>query len=159
MPLFVTPIDISGHAGPTAAYVAQQHKDVTTQLHSCAIGLKNQELFNVVLDVFKECSTFGWDGEGAEAIPHNVLRNTLFLVDALPLGLELPDISAEPDGAIELEWYRNPRRILSVSINPDGKLYYAALIGLSRQHGEVPFQEKLPEHLVQLIHKIGEVNA
>ena len=51
------------------------------------------------------------------------------LIEALPHGFPSPTVTAEPDGYLNLEWYRNPRRLLSVSISPQSSLYWAALIG------------------------------
>ena len=57
------------------------------------------------------------------------VKDTAFrFIQNLPLGFPQPKVSAEPDGHINLEWYRNSRRVISVSIAPNNRLHWAALI-------------------------------
>jgi len=88
-----------------------------------------------LLEVFKECSSEGWDGKEAKPISTEVLQYAIKFLNSFPLGIEVPEVGAEPDGAISLEWYRSPNKLISISINPDCWMYYAALIGTSKRHG------------------------
>ena len=82
------------------------------------------------------------------------MRNAWRFLEALPLGTESPEISAEPDGAIAFEWYRTPRKVLSASVDPDGSIYYAALLGTSRRHGVDYAQDGVSKDLLELILEI-----
>jgi hypothetical protein len=73
------------------------------------------------------------------------------LIDSLPLGFLRPSIGAEPDGHITLEWRRSPRRVLSVSVDPDGFLHYAGLFGNNKRFGTLTFFSTPPEELLQLV--------
>jgi hypothetical protein len=63
-------------------------------------------------------------------------------------------VGAEPDGHITLEWYRGPRWTLSVSVSPDGMLYYAALFGSSEVRGAEPFFGDVPDIILSLIRRV-----
>ena len=128
--------DISGYAGKIASFVAEEREKSRDRLEkSIVLGLAAKGTFQELDEVYEECSSAGWDGEQAEPISREVVEYTILFLESFPLGIEAPEISAEPDGAITLEWYRSPTRVISISINPDGWIYYAALIGTSRRHG------------------------
>jgi hypothetical protein len=104
--------------------------------------------------VYDACQQPGWDGEGSEAVEQDTLRNSYVFIEALPDAYPLPAITAEPDGHINLEWYRQPRRILSVSISPDGMLYWAALFGIEDPRGSCPFYGDIPETILYWIGRV-----
>ena len=66
-----------------------------------------------------------------------------------------PTIGVEPDGHITFEWYRDPGRVLSVSIGPDGDLHYAALLGgVSRVNGTEPFFRDVPKEIGEAVRRL-----
>ena len=73
---------------------------------------------------------------------------------ALPLGIAAPSVGAEPDGHLTLEWYRSPRRLLSVSVSPERDLHYAALLGPSKAYGTEAFFGDVPRTILDLIHRV-----
>lgn len=88
-------------------------------------------------EVFKECSVGGWDGESSQPISEEVFRRTRDFINWLYLSsfflndkkdMKNPDIGAEPDGSITLEWYNSPDEVMSLSVCPDGYIYWAELI-------------------------------
>ena len=74
----------------------------------------------------------------------------------LPLGFPQPEVSGEPDGHINFEWYRSPRRVVSVSIGPDSRLYWAALIGTESPRGSARYIERIPEIILDQIARVFE---
>jgi len=133
------PLTISGYSDETfdgAGYVAQEREKVFSYLQmSDTLGFAAKGTFQQLEETFEECSSEGWDGERAKPITEEVFQNTKTFLKSFPLGIESPEIGAEPDGAITLEWYRSSSRVISISINPGGWLYYAAIIGATRRHG------------------------
>ena len=90
----------------------------------------------------------------AKPVTKEVLRNAKVFLWSFPLGIESPEIGAEPDGAISLEWYRSSSRVISISINPGGRLYFAAIIGGERRHGDGFALFEVSEDLVKLIENV-----
>ena len=128
MVVMALPSTISGYASETALFVNKQRQNSYELLQeSNALGLAAKGTFQKLEEVYKECSMLGWEGENAVPISREVILYTQIFLRSLPFGIEAPEIGAEPDGAITLEWYRSIRKVLSVSINPDGWVYYAAL--------------------------------
>jgi hypothetical protein len=45
-----------------------------------------------------------------------------------PMSVPLPEIDVRQNGKIEFEWYQNPRKLVSFTIDQNGRLVYSALI-------------------------------
>ncbi|MHB8866296.1 MAG: hypothetical protein ACYC6N_28250, partial [Pirellulaceae bacterium] len=69
------------------------------------------------------------------AVTEEVRDTAIRFIQNLPLGFPQPDVAREPDGHINFEWYRSPRRVFSVSIAPNNRLHWAALIGTESPRG------------------------
>jgi len=149
------PSTISESSSETADFVAQQRGISFGILQkSNALGFAAKGTFQQLDEVFEECSSEGWDGERAKAISIEVLRCTKRFLSSFPLGMEAPEVGAEPDGAITLEWYQSPNKVISISINPDGWMYYAALIDTSKRHGADYSLMGISDDLLYLISQI-----
>jgi hypothetical protein len=108
-----------------------------------------------LVEQFEECSQRGWDGYGAEPVRDDTYRNAYRFIEALPHGFPMPTVGAEADGHLTLEWYRNPSRVVSVSVSPEGDLHYAALLGgTARRNGTEPFLGDVPADLLQIIRRV-----
>jgi hypothetical protein len=116
-------------------------------------------MFEELLQIFKECRERNWDGYGAQPVSDETYHLASKFLRALPPGTPAPSLGAEPDGHITLEWYRSPRQTLSVSISPDGELYYAALLGTERICGMEAFRARMPQVLRDLITRIERQDA
>ncbi len=115
-----------------------------------------KNIFGELEKIFEECSSEGWDGERARTISKEVLQNARTFLESFPPDIELPQIAAEPDGAISFEWYRSPEEVISVSVNSEGEIYYAAIIGARRNHGKDPVRFGVSDNLVALIEEVTE---
>lgn len=99
------------------------------------------------------CAEPGWDGYGAAAVAPCTVQNAQAFVEALPRGVPMPSVSAEPDGHLTLEWYRSPNWVVSVSISPESYLYYAAMLGTARARGKEAFLGPVPESILQIVER------
>lgn len=142
-------------ASDEARFIAKQSEEGRRRLretHSLGLGADRalEELFVVA----RECRTPNWDGYGAEAIEEETCRQAYRFLEALPLGIPAPTVGAEADGHLTLEWYKTPERVLSVSISPNGMIYYAALIGSSKRSGTEPFLGEVPGDILHIIRRV-----
>ena len=117
--------------------------------------LGHHEALNDLFDVYHDCRESGWDGYCAAPVSKESFLAAYNLIRSLPLGFSRPTIGAEPDGQITLEWYRNPNRVLSVSVDPRGVLHFAGLFGADKQSGRITiFPDETPDELIHLVRKI-----
>lgn len=153
---------ISGCSGQDLSagdFIDQQMRELSIHLQkSNTLGFAARGVFWELEKTFNECGVDGWDGEKAKAITKEVLWSAKTFLESFPWGSESPEIGAEPDGAISLEWYRSPSRVVSISINPGGEVYYAAIIGAKRRHGMDPVSFFVSDDLLDLIGEVtGEI--
>ena len=142
-----------------ARYIDEEMEELSNYLHrSSTFGLIGGGTFRELQKTFEECSLEGWDGERAKPITKEVLLHAKIFLWSFPLGIESPEIGAEPDGAISLEWYRSPSRVISISINPRGRLYFAAIIGGNRRHGNGFTLFEVSRDLVELVEDVAGEN-
>lgn len=140
----------------SAHFVAVQGERWRRHLQdSFSLGFAGKGVFTELRAVAEECRTPNWDGYGAAPISAQTVRQASLFLGSLPLGTPPPSVGVEPDGHLTLEWYRSPHRTLSVSINPDGDLHYAALLGLSKAYGTEPFFGEAPQVILGLIRRVG----
>ena len=138
----------------TAEYIQQQLADQHRYLHkSAALGIE-QVLRDELAETWEECSQPDWDGYNALPVTPDSFANAERLLLSLPLGTELPSIGAIPSGHISLEWHHSRRRTLTVTVDEDGDLHYAALLGPGRVCGTEPFFDETPQIILDLIARV-----
>lgn len=95
-----------------------------------------------------------WDGEGADPIPDAALKEARTFLQKLPSSLPLPEVIAEPDGYLGLEWYSNKWLLYVVSFNGKGALSCSGLFGQSKTYGTWYMDEGIPGQILSDIAKI-----
>lgn len=137
-----------------AAKILQQTQRGIELRCKYAVTLSRQEAMDAVWEAW-QATEEGWKSADDEtAISKEVRDTAIRFVEALPLGFPQPSVSAEPDGHINLEWYRNPRRVISVSVAPSDRLHWAALIGSESPRGAVRFIDRVPESILHYIARV-----
>lgn len=114
----------------------------------------SQETLIELWEVWDECRDANWDGYNAMPVEREAYHAAYTLIESLPMRLPRPSVGAAPDGHLTLEWYRSPRRSLSVSVEPDGLLHYAGLYGASKRYGTMSFFSTTPSELIQLVRDV-----
>ena len=119
-------------------------------------GVERSNALEALEEVYQECSQEDWDGYGATPVTRNTLANARSFLNQLPVELSVQaDPGAEPDGHLTLGWYANSDQQISISIDADQNMYYAAHCGSKRrQHGADSFSRGIPAYIVQLIRDV-----
>ncbi len=138
--------------------VAQYIEDATRRdrryLHkSSAFGIQSV-LRDELAEAWEECHQPNWDGYDALPVSRDALRNMYTFLEAMPLGFPRPTIGADPHGHLSVEWYRSPRRVLSVSVSDDDLLHYAALLGSNSTCGTETYFGEVPESILNLVRRV-----
>lgn len=139
-------------ASNVAHYIGEQvGKGLERLRMSASFGYGMDVASEELSSVAEECAATGWDGYAAIPIERETIWQAERFLKALPLGMPAPAVSAEPDGHVTFEWYKSPRRVMSVSISQEGELHYAALLGSRKNYGTEPFFGKVPSEIQRLI--------
>jgi len=106
-----------------------------------------------------EASLEGWDGYGSKPMnPEAYLLARRFL-ESLPTTAPLPEISADPDGDVALDWSFGPRKALSVSINEKGRCVFACMRGYSTLRGTDWFDDGIPGSIANALSQLARDSA
>jgi hypothetical protein len=95
-----------------------------------------------------------WDGYGALPLDPRSAEQALRFIQALPTTVPTPDVSADPDGEVDLLWQLEPTRTISVSVGPNGKLTYAALMGTAQAYGTEWLSNEIPQPILESLTRI-----
>ena len=106
-------------------------------------------------EVFVECSEEGWDGYDALPITKNAYIEAKRLIESLPVtSFPMPEVTPEPNGEIELEWYREKRQIFIAGVSGRNEIVYAGLFGVNKAHGTEYFGDSLPSVIFENLKRL-----
>jgi hypothetical protein len=100
------------------------------------------------------CSDREWDGYGPAPIRIEAFGSALRFIQAIPSYVPAPELATDPDGYVTFEWHASSYRTLLVSVHPNFRVDFAALIGTTRISGTEAFFDKFPETVLDLVGKI-----
>lgn len=119
-----------------------------------SIGWGQNDPFEKLHTIRSEAKFDDWDGYNSKPINEDAAETAWKFLDALPFTVDPPDVSPNPNGNITFEWYRSPRKLLSIDINSEGILYFAAVIGNDEIWGKTQFRVDFPAQIMDLIGRI-----
>lgn len=155
-PSFLSFGGTSSGASADAKRIPSQHRDFVSRFIKSATGSQRiAEPRQVIYEVYERCKKKNWNGEGADPISATTPGRAEHLLLALPSHLPVPEIFADPTGAIVFEWYRRPKHRFVMSVYGNGPIEFAGLLGVGNEvYGAARMGDGLPEiirdHLRQL---------
>jgi hypothetical protein len=136
-----------------AVYVSRDARKQRLRLNQSSV-IGSEAVRDELGAVWNECRVNDWDALGAAPVSVETLRNAYVFLEALPRWTPAPSIGAEPSGCLTFEWHRDGRHTLSVSIDEENYLDYAALFGPSTRYGSEAFFGEVPDSILDLIRKV-----
>jgi hypothetical protein len=130
---------------PSAKLVAKMVEDV--RMHLVTSYVVRERILRALeeLDtVRKEASFQGWDGYGANPMSAEAYLCARRFLESLPTTMPPPEIGADPDGDVALDWSFGPRKTMSVSIGHNGRCSFAWMLGQSSFRGTDWFDDGIP---------------
>ena len=76
-------------------------------------------------------------------------------VEALPTTAPPPELSADPDGDIALDWIFGPKKALTVSIGPTGRCTFAWMLGKRTYSGTDWIDDGIPASIIYALGKLA----
>lgn len=127
-------------------------RDTTREPHTYAGYRDSLTLF---LDMVKHVCNDATDLE-PEATPAFYLAASaaLELLLSRPSAIPLPHIDVRSNGKIEFEWYENPRKLVTLTVDQHRKIVFAALIGEDRVGDKAWIASEWPSDLVSAIKRV-----
>jgi hypothetical protein len=140
----VTPPRSTAQSEP-AMRLSQMRENIREYLlSSFVIGNAAEGAIAQLKELLSEASDQGWDGYGAVPLdPLAYLYANRFL-RTLPTTAPIPEVSADPDGEVSLDWDFGERKALTVSIGPTGRCTFAWMNGQSINRGTDWIDDEIP---------------
>ena len=113
---------------------------------------KGERYFSAVQDLINLFE----ESEGMEEdtmLPTTLVRASK-LLDTIPSGFPVPEISLDPDGEVAFDWVRSDRTMVSVSVGPKDDPSYAAGLLDGTAHGFVRWRDTFPVALTDLLRRL-----
>lgn len=138
-----------------AAAQSERYREPVSQ--GTARSRAETELF----EVLEEHREDGWDGAHAPGFSNELFRIAMELLQQLPRDVADPEFAMEPDdGSLSVEWSSGYRQIVSLSLNPTGRIILTALQGDNATQGVYSLREgTLPNTVLSLIREVSPVSA
>lgn len=148
---------VTVHSGSSdAALMIERAQNQIMNRFDSSVTLSRRGVIDSIYEAWQSTGESGKLNGDDVSISEEVKNASIRFVQNLPLGFPQPAVSGEPDGHVNFEWYRSPRRVLSVSIGPSNRLYWAALIGTESPRGSARYIERIPEIILDQIARVFE---
>jgi len=106
-------------------------------------------------EIYIENSEDDWDGYGAAALSYDAYFEASKILMIIPTSLPMPEVAAEPDGGIGLEWYKEKGYSFVISVNGKGIISYAGLFGSGNEtYGSESFSGLLPKTIIDGLRRL-----
>lgn len=113
-------------------------------LTSYSVREARERLLDELDSLTLEASRQGWDGYSAEPMSPEAYDYAKMFIKALPTTAPLPELNADPDGEVSLDWHFGHRRALTVSVGPTGRCTFAWVLGLRSNRGTDWIDDEIP---------------
>ena len=141
---------------PSGTAVYEMEESIRQHLlESYAIGSGPERAFKEIEAAEEEASEDGWNGYGAKKLDTEASFFARVFLASLPTTAPIPEISADPDGEVALDWFFGDRRALSVSIGARGRCTYAWVRGQSSSRGTDWIDNEIPASIVQALAQLA----
>lgn len=140
--------------------------DSAVRLRRLSEEIRNHLLTSLAVSHAAECAMAGlkairgeaakpdWNGYGAKALDPDAYANAQRFLEALPTTAPVPEVSADQDGEVALDWDFGHRKALTVSIGPNGRCSYAWLRGKRTSHGTEWLDDEIPQNILRALDQL-----
>lgn len=140
----ITPNRSNAQSDPARRLLEMQEEIREHLLTSYTVRDARERLLDELHELSREASRKGWDGYGAEPLSADAYDFAKMFIKALPTTAPLPEVSADPDGEVSLDWSFGSRRALTVSVGPTGRCTFAWMLGQRSNRGTDWIEDEIP---------------
>ena len=123
------------------------------QVDAASRRIRGERYFSALfelLELFAEAKA----EEDNEPVDVRIFSRARDLLDRLPHGFAIPEVGLDPDGEIALDWMREDRTMVSLSVGASGALSYAARLRDRTAHGIIELDDGFPAALTELLRNL-----
>jgi hypothetical protein len=137
----------------TLAAIREKIRDHLLDSYAVSGAIENAlaELDSVCAGTTQE----GWNGYGARRLSADAAYYARLFLQALPPSAPVPEVSADPDGEIALDWQFAPGMALSVSIGAAGRCSFAWMRGRRTYSGTEWVDDDIPTPIADALWQLA----
>ncbi len=145
-PIFglLTPTRSNAQSEPARRLLKMQEEIREHLLTSHTVRDSRERLLDELDSLYRQASHAGWDGFGAEPVSADAYDFAKMFIKALPTTAPLPELNADPDGEISLDWFFGKRHALTVSVGRTGRCTFAWVLGQRSNRGTDWIEDDIP---------------
>lgn len=128
-------------------------------LGSYTVRDPRERLLNELDDLLAEASQPGWDGHSGKPLDIDAYDFARTLIKALPTTAPLPEVSADSDGEVSLDWSFGNRKALTVSVGPTGRCTFAWVLGQRTNRGTDWIDDEIPESIAYALRQLAPAQS
>ena len=145
----------SNAASDSAVRLKQSIEDIRKHLlTSLAVSRAAECAMTGLKTIRAEAAKPDWNGYGARALDPDAYANAQRFLEALPTTAPVPELSADQDGEVALDWDFGHRKALTISIGPNGRCSYAWLRGKRASHGTEWLDDEIPSNILRALDQL-----
>jgi hypothetical protein len=148
MPGLLRPVRSTGQSEPAIRISTMQDEIRNHLLKSYVVAAPTKQVASRLEEMWSEASRSGWDGYGAKPVNPLAYMYAQFFINALPNTAPIPEVSADSDGEVALDWFFGNQKALTVSIGPTGRCTFAWMNGQSTNRGTDWMEDDVPASIV-----------
>jgi len=161
-------LDLTGHraglltspsstaTSDTAKAIVRLREQVRKHLFaSYSVGHSAERALDALGEVRSEAASAGWNGYDAMPVDPEACEQARLFLEALPTTAPMPEISADPDGDVALDWILGERKALTVSIAATGRCTFAWIRGQRSCRGTDWLDDGIPEPILNALYQLA----
>lgn len=149
----------TGLPSPHAGAVGDDARQLMDRVVDALADIRSEghrSAFTQLVDCLEECSQEGWDGEDAAEVLVQAFSNARHFLTLLPNAYPAPEVAADPDGDVLLDWIVSRQRMFSVSIGGGDRIAFAGLIDGNTIYGSERITDRFPPQLAEYLQRLHE---
>ncbi len=148
--------DVALGVSDVAGTIKAKFEEISRYM-AASVSLRSPKLKmrEMLIDACQASSEPNWDGYGALPVDCATYSQADHFLRALPRNIPLPEISADPDGQIAVDWRISPKKALAVSIGAN-QITFAAILGSGKVHGSDDLGNEIPTLVLQLLGQVAK---
>ena len=135
-----------------AAMLKQAQQDLWT---SYSVRQGYERALGELEETKREASFDGWNGYDARPMNPEAYVNAKIFLESMPSTAPFPEISADPDGDVALDWFFSPGKALSVSVGPTGRCTFAWMRGRRTYRGTDWLEDGVPAQIANALWQLA----
>jgi len=124
-------------------------------LESYSVRREAERAITELAEVQDSAALPGWDGYGARPVNLWACAHARLFIEALPTTAPAPEVSADPDGEVALDWIFGPRKALTVSIGASGRCAFAWIRGPRTYRGTEWLNDGIPKIIISALSELA----